>query len=96
MGGFAIWWNLIVVAIEFVFRQKPEVISRTYNQHKGTFYETTEVTVADVAPNKVKVVEAAIKRNLLAIILCWNMPSYSIRVRISEWIGSRSLDISIR
>lgn len=62
MGGFAIWWNLIVVAIEFVFRQKPEVISRTYNQHKGTFYETTEVTVADVAPNKVKVVEAAIKR----------------------------------
>ena len=49
----------------FVFRQKPEVISRTYNQHKGTFYETTEVTVADVAPNKVKVVEAAIKR------ICW-------------------------
>ena len=49
----------------FVFRQKPEVISRDFNQHIGTFYETTEVTVADVAPNKVQAVEAAIGR------ICW-------------------------
>ena len=47
------------------FRQKPEVINRNFEQYKGMFFETTEVTVADVAEDKVQEVETAIER------ICW-------------------------
>jgi hypothetical protein len=49
----------------FVFRQKPEVISRDFSKYMGTFYETTEVTVADVAEDKVQAVKEAMER------ICW-------------------------
>lgn len=50
---------------QFKFRQKPEVINRNFDQYKGTFFETTEVTVADVAEDKVQEVKTAIER------ICW-------------------------
>lgn len=46
----------------FKFRQKPEVINHNFEQYKGMFFETTEVTVADVAEDKVQEVETAIER----------------------------------
>lgn len=49
----------------FVFRQKPEVINHNFDQYKGTFFETTEVTVADIAEDKVQEVKTAIER------ICW-------------------------
>ncbi|MDO9446794.1 MAG: hypothetical protein Q7J20_02615 [Candidatus Nitrotoga sp.] len=49
----------------FKFRQKPEVVNRNFDQYKGTFFETTEVTVADVAEDKVQEAKTAIER------ICW-------------------------
>lgn len=49
----------------FKFRQKPEVINRSFDQYMGTFFETTEVIVADVAEDKVQEVKTAIER------ICW-------------------------
>lgn len=50
---------------QFKFRQKPEVINRDFDRYKGTFFETTEVTVAGVAEDKVQEVKTAIER------ICW-------------------------
>ena len=49
----------------FKFRQKPEVINRSFDQYRGTFFETTEVTVADVAEDKAQEVKTVIER------ICW-------------------------
>gem|GEM_PF-586653 len=47
------------------FRQRPEIIHNKFNQCRGTFFETTEVTVADVAEDKMQEVKIAIER------ICW-------------------------
>lgn len=49
----------------FKFRQKPEVINRNFDQYKGTFFETTEITIADIAEDKVQEAKTAIER------ICW-------------------------
>lgn len=49
----------------FLFRQRPEVVNGKFDQFKGTFSPTTEVTVADVSERKLDEVKAAIGR------ICW-------------------------
>lgn len=46
----------------FVFRQRPEIAHRKLDQFLGSLTQTTEVTVADVAADKVQEVETAIER----------------------------------
>jgi hypothetical protein len=50
---------------QYRFRQRPEIIHNKFNQHRGTFFETTEVTVANVDEDKVQEVKIAIER------ICW-------------------------
>jgi len=49
----------------FVFRQRPEIAHHKIEQFKDTLTQTTEVTVADVAEDKVQEVKTAIER------ICW-------------------------
>ncbi|MGZ4955576.1 MAG: hypothetical protein ACXV8Q_10725 [Methylobacter sp.] len=47
------------------FRQRPEIIKNSFEPFIGSFFETTEVTVADVAEDRVQEVKTAIER------ICW-------------------------
>lgn len=68
MGGDGITRDMVEFGCggyRFKFRQKPEVINRNFDQYKGMFFETTKVTVADVAEDKVQEAKTAIER------ICW-------------------------
>lgn len=49
----------------FKFRQRPEVVHGNTDQFRGTFFQSTEVTVAGVIESKVQEVKTAIEH------ICW-------------------------